>query len=83
MSNATDASFDPPASQPAIVRAIVPMLVAAGAVSLALAVVQAQPADAPAAPAAPVASQQGTPYSDMHERVQNGPGEAEPLPPTF
>ena len=83
MSNATDASFDPPAAQPALVRAIVPMLVAAGAVSLALAVVQAQPADAPDTEPAATPQPQGTPYSDMHERVQNGPGEAEPLPPTF
>jgi hypothetical protein len=83
MSHATDAPFDSPASQPALVRAIVPVLVAAGAVSLAHPVVHEQPAEERAAPAAPVASQQGTPSSDMHERVQNGPGEAEPLPPTF
>ena len=63
-------------------RAVVPMLVAAGAVTLALAVVRAQPSEQSPA-ASPEPSAGATPYSDMHRRVQESPGAPGEQPPTF
>jgi hypothetical protein len=83
MSTAPDAARDElPPSIP-FGRAVVPMLVAAGAVTLALAVVRAQPPDAPPPGADQPAAAEGSPYSEMHRHVQESPGEPEPLPPQF
>jgi hypothetical protein len=82
MSNASNAVPDEiPPSIP-FGRAVVPVLVAAGAVTLALAVVRAQPSEAPP-PAAAQPAAESSPYSDMHRHVQESPGAPEPLPPQF
>ena len=80
-------SSDRDASEPSM-SAIVPVLVALGAVGLALTIVRAQPfalepPAAAAAEAAPSPSGDPTPYSAMHRRVEEAPGAAQPLPPTF
>ncbi|HUI98977.1 MAG TPA: hypothetical protein VLY46_02025 [Usitatibacter sp.] len=82
-------SCDRDAREP-LVRAVVPVLVAVGAVTLALAMVRGQPfAQEPAAaaaaevpPSAPPADQPAA-YSEMHRQVQEAPGAPQPLPPTF
>lgn len=65
-----------------VARAVIPMLVAAAVTALVLVAVRAEalegPAEAGAAPPSPP-----TPYSEMHARVQEAPGDPEPLPPTF
>jgi hypothetical protein len=82
MSNAPNAVPDEiPPSIP-FGRALVPVLVAAGAVTLALAVVHAQPSEAPL-PAAGQPAAEGSPYSEMHRQVQESPGAPEPLPAQF
>lgn len=80
-------SNDRDASEP-FLSAAVPVLVALGAVGLALTIVRAQPfALEPAAPAAAGAasspSADPTPYSAMHRRVEEAPDAPQPLPPTF
>lgn len=76
-------------SQVPIVRAVVPMLVAAGAVTLAIAVLHGEPSAqvAAAAPDAVVAPAAGAPdatsYSADHRRVEEAPGDPEPLPAQF
>ncbi|HEX6633361.1 MAG TPA: hypothetical protein VF038_05300 [Usitatibacter sp.] len=82
MSNAPNAVPDGIAPSIPFGRAVVPMLVAAGAVTLALAVVRAQPSEAPPPEAAQPAAE-GSPYSEMHRHVQESPGDPEPLPPQF
>lgn len=81
-------SSDRDASNEPFVRAVVPVLVAVGAVTLALAVLRGEPlarepAAAAAAEVAPAAASDPTPYSRMHRRVEEAPGAADPLPPTF
>jgi len=63
-----------------VARAVIPMLVAASVTALVLVAVRAEPIDAAAEfqPAPPP-----TPYSDMHARIPQPPGEPEPQPPTF
>jgi len=63
-----------------VARAVIPMLVAASVTALVLVAVRAEPIDAGAEfqPAPPP-----TPYSDMHARIAQPPGEPEPQPPTF
>jgi hypothetical protein len=63
-----------------VARAVIPMLVAAAVTALVLVAVRAEPIDARAEPRAASPS---TPYSDMHARIPQPPGEPEPLPPTF
>ena len=78
-------------SQVPIVRAVVPMLVAAGAVTLAIAVLHGEPSTQVAAAAAPDAAiaapdtspSGATSYSADHRRVEEAPGEPEPLPAQF
>ena len=74
-----------------IARAVVPMLVAAGAVTLAIAVLHGEPSAQVAAAAAagaaiadPGASaSDATSYSADHRRVEEAPGDPEPLPAQF
>jgi hypothetical protein len=81
MSNSRSLEHDPASDVP-LARLMVPILMAVGAVTLAIAVVQGEPsARAPAAGDAPDAP--GTSYSEDHRRIQEAPGDAEPLPPTF
>lgn len=63
------------------VRAAVPVVVASAAMALAAVAIRtnALPGEGQAAP--PPGSP--TPYTEMHERVQQGPGDPQPLPPTF
>ena len=62
-----------------VARAVIPMLVAAAVTALVLVAVRAEPMEAAAqSRAAPP-----TPYSDMHARVQQAPGEPEEPAPTF
>jgi len=62
------------------VRAAVPVVVASAAMALAAVAIRSNaiPVEGQAAP-----PDSPTPYSEMHERVQQGPGDPEPLPPTF
>lgn len=63
-----------------VARAVIPMLVAAAVTALVLVAVRAEPIVAAAeSPAAPPP----TPYSDMHARVQQAPGEPAEPAPTF
>lgn len=66
-------------------RAVVPVLAAVGAVTLAIALARADlAAPSPLADAAPqAAAASGTAYSADHRRVEEAPGEPQPLPPTF
>ncbi len=84
MSNTPNLERDESPNLP-LARAVVPMLAAAGAVTLALTVMRGEPfAQQPTAPAAANApAAEGTPYSDMHRRVEEAPGDPQPLPPTF
>jgi len=84
MSNSPSVEHDPASDVP-IARMMVPILMAVGAVTLAIAVVQGEPsARAPTADGAPrAADAPGTPYSEDHRRVEEAPGDPEPLPPTF
>lgn len=83
MSNAPSPDRDP--SDLPITRAVVPILMAVGAVTLAIAVTQGDPsAQAPVPQAMPQADAAPvTAYSEAHRRVEEGPGEPQPLPPTF
>ncbi len=85
MSIASNCERDESSELP-IVRAVVPMLVAAGAVTLAIAVLRGEPSAQPAAvdaAAKAAAAGEATPYSEDHRRVEEAPGDPEPLPPTF
>lgn len=84
MSNSPSLEREPPSDIP-ITRAMVPILMAVGAVTLAIAVAQGDlSAQAPVAQAAPQAADApATPYSEDHRRVEESPGEPQALPPTF
>ena len=63
-----------------VARAVIPMLVATAVTALVLVAVRAEPTEAAAeSRAAPPP----TPYSDMHARIQQAPGEPEEPAPTF
>jgi hypothetical protein len=63
-----------------VARAVIPILVAAAVTALVLVAVRAEPI-ATTAESRPVPP--ATPYSDMHARVQQAPGEPEEPAPTF
>lgn len=82
MSNSTRPERDPSLDIP-IARAVVPILMAVGAITLAIAIAQGEPS-APAADAGPLAADTpATAYSEDHRRVEEAPGEPELQPPTF
>ncbi len=82
MPNSPNPERDPGSDFP-ITRAMVPILLAVGAVTLGIAVTQgdlsAQPPVAQATPQS--TSDVGTAYSEDHRRVEEAPGEPVPLPP--
>jgi len=84
MPNSHSPERDPWSDLP-ITRAMVPILMAVGAVTLAIVLTQGNlSAQAPVAnAAAQAASDAATPYSEDHRRVEEAPGDPEPLPPLF
>ena len=82
MTSSTRPERDPSSDIP-IARAVVPILMAVGAITLAIAMAQGGP-PAPAADAGPLAADTPvTAYSADHRRVEEAPGEPELQPPTF
>jgi len=82
MSNSTRSEREASSDTP-IARAVVPILMAVGAITLAIAMAQGGP-PAPAADAGPLAADTpASAYSEDHRRVEEAPGEPEPQPPTF
>jgi hypothetical protein len=63
-----------------VTRAVIPMLLASAVTALVLVAVHAEALDGPRESRS---MPPPTPYSEMHARVQEAPGEPEPQPPTF